>query len=156
MQQYTATPSSGSLPLDGSIMSVSRPSSPPNRGTPKLSEVNIYALPPESLTLALIKRYFANTGLLFPYVHEETFLAKYNEMKQNNFSKVARTWLGLLNMILALATSSQPYDQPADVRAEQSEVYYRRALRLCDMHIMRSTSLEVGKSIRNLSFISSR
>ena len=134
-----------SPPLSRSIMSISRPSSPSNRGTPRTRPVNIYALPPESTTSMLIRRYFSNTGLLFPYIHEESFYEKYNEMKRNNFTKVARTWLGLLNMILALANSSPPYEKSAEERAEESEVYYRRALSLCDMHSTRSTSLEVGK-----------
>lgn len=140
----TTSPGSSSIPLDGSIMSVSRPGTPPNRGAPRSSPiVNIYALPSEELSLSLIRRYFSSTNLLFPYVHEATFLERYNEMKRNNFAKVSRNFLGLLNMVFAVASSSQPYEHPADMRAEESEVYYRRALSLCDMHIMRSTSLEV-------------
>lgn len=93
----------------------------------------------------LIKQYFSDTGLLFPYLHEETFLDTYAEMKRTNFTKVRRTSLGLLNMVMALATSTTVgNDMSAEQRAEVSNVYYQRAVSLCDKQILRGTSLEIG------------
>lgn len=142
-----------SLHLDGGLMSVSRPPSPSRiqvdgkRGRPRTQPLNLFALPPEPETVELVQRYFADTGLLFPYIHEETFLDTYEAMKRSNFTKVRRTWLGLLNMVLAFATSTTVSNTiNAQQRAEMSDVYYQRALGLCDKHIWRGTSIELGKS----------
>jgi hypothetical protein len=43
-------------------------------------------------------------GLLFPYIYPPVFLETYHQMVQENFTGVRRTWLGLLNMILAMST----------------------------------------------------
>ena len=66
-------------------------------------------------------------------------------MKQNNFTKIRKTWLGLLNMVLALTTSTTLSDTlSAEKRADTSDVYYQRAVGLCGEQILRGTSLEVG------------
>lgn len=139
--------------FDAGVMSVSQPSSPSGRPSWNRSSrstdrnnINIYALPPESKARELMSQYFSNTGLLFPYIHAGTFLDTYEEMKRNNFTKVRRTWLGLLNIVLALSTSTAVQeDMSAEKRARESDVYYQRALGLCDKLIMRGTSLEIGQ-----------
>jgi hypothetical protein len=143
------------IPLDNAIISISQPASPSartsaSRQTVKTSNrgnVNIYALPSEATTRNLIARYFGDTGLLFPYIYEQTFLDTYNEIKANDFTKIRRTWLGLLNMIMAMATSTTVENGlSAEKRAQDSDVYYQRATGLCEKQIMRGTSLEIGKS----------
>lgn len=132
-------------------MAVSRPASP--NGTqptqvrgPQGEKVNIYALPPEKETRELIEHYFSTTGLLFPYLHEPTFWRTYEEVKNNRFTKVRRTWLGLLNIVLALATSSRVRnDTTARDRVKESDTYYQRALGLCEKQFLRASSLEAGK-----------
>lgn len=52
-----------------------------------------------------ISAFFKNTGILFPFVHEPTFMATYNMFKESNFSKVRRSWLGLLNMVMVCRCS---------------------------------------------------
>lgn len=92
----------------------------------------------------LLQQYFSNTGLLFPYIHEKTFMKTYADVQANGFTKVNRTWLGLLNIILALVTSTAiRANQGAQERAVLSDTYYRRAMGLCDKQVMRGTSLEV-------------
>lgn len=142
---------SGSSPgihhLDGGLMRVSRPPSPQfgRRDQSRAQTVNLFALPPEDEKIRLIQSYFSNTGLLFPYVHEETFLETYEAMKRTNFTKVRKTWLGLLNMVLAFATSTTVCDTlSSEQRAELSDVYYQRALGLCEKHIWRGASVELG------------
>ena len=117
-------------------------------GTSNGDKINIYALPNETITRNLIARYFGDTGLLFPYIHEQTFLNTYNEIKANGFTKIRRAWLGLLNMIMAMATSTTIVNGlSAEKRARESDVYYQRAMGLCKEQIMRGTSLEIGKFI---------
>ena len=129
-------------------MSISRPSSPMNGASSRKNGANrdhmsLYTLPPENETLDLLLQYFSDTGLLFPYIHKETFLETYAEMRQK--TQIRRTWLGLLNIVLALATSTRRGGLSAEKRAEESDVYYRRAFGLCDKQMMRGTSLEVGR-----------
>lgn len=133
---------------EGGFVSASRPPSPPGRidGLPfDQRGKDIFKLPPVSETLSLIKQYFTNTGLLFPYIHPPTFLQTYEEMVRDNFKGVRRTWLGLLNMVLAMVTiTASPYDAPANTRVIDSDVFYQRSLGLCRDEILRGTTLEVG------------
>lgn len=133
---------------DGGFVSASRPPSPPGRIDGLRFDQrgkDIFKLPPVSETLSLIKQYFTNTGLLFPYIHPPTFLQTYEEMVQDSSKRVRRTWLGLLNMVLAMVTiTASPYDAPANTRAIDSDVFYQRSLGLCRDEILRGTTLEVG------------
>ena len=137
--------------MDGYMMTASRPSSPriPNgqrRQKIQAGLVNLYCLPPRAEAIQLIKRYFSNTGLLFPYIHETTFTETYEAMESTNFEQVRRTWLGLLNMVLALARSTTiDTGMDAQQRTAQSEMYYQRAHGLCGKQMVRGSSLEVGK-----------
>lgn len=160
VEQQNATPRTNeSLQLDGGLMSVSRPpsSSNPERSAPGTQRtsckqpVSIYAIPPEEETLDLVRRYFSNTGLLFPYLHEESFLETYQNLRRTNFTKIRKTWLSLLNMVLAFATSTTvSNDLSAEKRAEISDVYYERALGLCDKQIFRGTTVELGDYLSHI------
>ena len=123
----------------------------PNAGMTNDEKINIYALPPDSLARELIRRYFSNTGQLFPYIHEETFITKYNQMQRDDFRGVRRMWLGLLNVVFAMATSVSlsPDGQVAGAakRTAESDIYYRRASGLCSEQIAlgKGMSLDAGK-----------
>lgn len=107
--------------------------------------VNIYALPNEERTWSLVQQYFHKTGQLLPFIHEKSFCETYFQMKEK-FRKVRRTWLGLLNIVLAIAASlSTKGDMPAEKRIQESDVYYQRANGLRDRDSKRNTSLEMGE-----------
>jgi hypothetical protein len=94
----------------------------------------------------LIKEYFQKTGQLLPFVHEESFCATYFDLKRSNFTMARRTWLGLLNIIMAMATTLfVEAGMSAEERIEESDVYYQRANSLCDKESRRNTSLELGE-----------
>jgi hypothetical protein len=113
--------------------------------TPK-NEVNIFALPSEERTWSLIQKYFEKTGQLLPFIHEASFCETYFQMRQDNFKRVRRTWLGLLNIVLAIATSLHTEgDMPAEKRIQESDIYFQRANGLCDRDSKRNGSLEMGK-----------
>jgi len=104
-------------------------------------------LPPDDEIQTLLRAYFSNTGLLFPFLHEPTFLETYQRMRRDRFRvNVSRTWLGLLNMMLAMAvcTASPPRSGIADNRTERSRIFYYRARGLCKKHMVRVTTLETG------------
>lgn len=137
--------------LDTGIINVSRPASPRQQrggGPQALPGSSIYELPPETETRDLLGRYFGNSGLLYPFIHEATFLQTYEQLKAENFTKTRRTWLGILNMILATASNvAVRGEKSASERIAESEVFYNRALGLCQKQILRGTSLEIGPAI---------
>jgi hypothetical protein len=105
---------------------------------------SIFYLPPDDETLSLIDRYFADTGMLFPYIHEETFRETYAQLKRNH-TVTRRTWLGVLNIVLALATLSTALPiGDGEKRRVEAEAFYHRANALCAEHIMNGASLEIG------------
>jgi hypothetical protein len=66
-------------------------------------------------------------------------------MSRENFTKVRRTWLGLLNMVLAMSSmTAVTGGAKADVRIAESDIFYERGLGLCGNEILRGTTLEVG------------
>jgi len=72
-------------------------------------------------------------------------MGAYEEMKHSNFKKVRRTWLALLNIIMALATSTVvEIGLSCEKRIRDSEVYYQRAIGLCGMQITCGVSIETG------------
>ena len=73
--------------------SVSRFGSPAELGNEKKTELRIdpFHLPPYGDTLKLINSFFADTGLLFPYIHKESFLNAYLAIKGSDWTKIRRT-----------------------------------------------------------------
>lgn len=152
-QSWFTAQSANFVQYDAGVITMSQSGSPSGRllsssGLKNVdrNNIDIHILPPEGKVRELLAVYFSNTGLLFPYIHRETFLETYEEMKRNNFTKVRRTWLGLLNIVMALTTSLKVYENlSAEKRASESNVYYQRAKGLCGNHTMRGTSLEIGE-----------
>jgi hypothetical protein len=137
---------------------MSQPPSPPARDMTRRNQkdrhsghINIHALPSDTKARQLLAQYFSDTGLLFPYLHKETFMKTYDEMQKKNIRTVKRTWLGLLNIVMALATSTAVGSGlNSEQRTLESDIYYQRAAALCKEQIMRGTSLEVGRLSRTL------
>ncbi|EYE90663.1 putative C6 transcription factor [Aspergillus ruber CBS 135680] len=145
-QKGITSPTTDHITHDGGFASATRPPSP---SLGQISEAlqerpsSMFTLPSSEETLTLIHRYFGDTGLLFPYIHPPTFFDTYYQLK-NNSKRVRRTWLGLLNIILAMAKLTLASGRsPAETCISESAVYYRRALDLCKGEILRGTTLEV-------------
>lgn len=111
--------------------------------------VNIRSLPSESRALHLIRLFFSDTGMLFPYIHEQDVLRTYSAARRNKFTAVSRSWLCLVNVIFAFATyiSARP-DQPAEKNAAESEVFIERAQALSVDIDLKSANLESGEYSR--------
>lgn len=133
------------------VLRVSRPSSP-RRRTLGLSAASIeasspFCVPAPSDTLELINRYFKVTGELFPFINQAEFLATYHTAAASNFRSANRTWLGLLYMVLAMATSATSDSQlNATQRGADSNVFYQRARAVCETNVRVALSLENGIS----------
>jgi hypothetical protein len=106
-----------------------------------------FILPPETETMQMIEIYFSTTGELFPYIDKEAFLQQYDQLASSNIRTVRRSWLGLLNMILAMSTRAS-YDSASSAieRTAMSDIFFRRTMALCEKQIRHGTSLEVGES----------
>ncbi|EFX02229.1 c6 zinc finger domain containing protein [Grosmannia clavigera kw1407] len=126
------------------------------QAAPDPAAMRTNVLPPDGETQALIRAYFANTGLLFPYIHEQSFLETYESMRQTGFrANVRRTWLGLLNMVLAMAVRTAGAERGDAARSEtnqantherseasRADLFCDRARELCKTQTMRGTTLE--------------
>lgn len=116
-----------------------------NNLTPPPGLIDKYALPKASEIEGLLQQFFANTGMLFPYVSAVDFYRLYAEAKGNGFKKVRISWLALLNMILAAATCATANDElDAKRRAAASDIFYQRAKALYEMQDSQSINIEVG------------
>ena len=108
--------------------------------------INVRSLPAESRALHLIRLFFSDTGMLFPYIHEHAILRTYSAARRSRFAAVSRSWLCLINVIFAFATclSARP-DQSAEKNAAESEIFIERAQALSAEIEMKSASLETGR-----------
>lgn len=139
-------------------LDVSRPSTPHRTiSRPLIGEVGDFdngldclRLPPNEEMDGLVSHFFVDTGALFPFVHAPSFIETYNRVKGNNFRKFRRSWLGLLNSILAMATvTSASLSATATERAAKAEVFYTRAKALCLDQMLDCASLETGEHTYN-------
>lgn len=105
--------------------------------------MDLFALPPPQETLKLVQKYFSDTGLLFPYIYPPTFLETLQYALEDNLRKIRRTWLGLLNMMLAMVKLTD--EKPAETRIAEANMFYQRALGLCGNEMLRGTTTEVGE-----------
>ncbi|PSN71054.1 C6 transcription factor [Corynespora cassiicola Philippines] len=118
----------------------------PSATSSDLPKLSITTLPSTEDMDGMLDVYFDTCGVVFPCIHEGTMRKTYAECKANGFARVRRTWLGTLNMIFAMATK---FDRDGDdiasakSRLEQSNVFYKRAMELCDDLSKRVISLEI-------------
>ncbi|CAG9988603.1 unnamed protein product [Clonostachys byssicola] len=133
--------------VNGELLRVSRPASPVTNPQvfPGASDiVDVYVLPPEAETLHLVSLFFRDTGMLFPYIHEQSALDGVKAVKRGGFGAARRSWLCLLNMILAFVTciSTQP-NQPVEQSAADSNVYFKRAQKLSGNLTFKNVNIEI-------------
>ena len=118
-------------------------------GGRSVADANTYFIPDEIQVHSLLDQYFTNTNILYPFINQESFLATYENALRSNFDGIRRTWLGLLNILMAFGsiTSVDPKINGAD-KIQSAEVFYKRAHDLClfDAYALRSACLETGQS----------
>ncbi|KAK1449489.1 fungal specific transcription factor domain-containing protein [Colletotrichum melonis] len=130
------------------ILAVSRSQSPvtdsfDSRKLEKPSEA--LRLPPEEEVINLVRQFFRDTGLLFPYIHEESFWKAYAQYRETGMQNAKTAWLALLHMVLAMATSTMNATGVGlSDRQAISEVHYRRAKALSMTEMMTGANVEAG------------
>ncbi|ROV90992.1 hypothetical protein VSDG_07661 [Cytospora chrysosperma] len=108
--------------------------------------------PPDEEMDALVSRFFLDTGAIFPFIHRDTFLETYNRVRSINLSQFRRSWLGLLNAILTMATvTSASWDMSATDRAAKAEIFFARAKALCLDQMLSGASLETVQAMLLMS-----
>lgn len=125
---------------------MSRPQSPNHMHSPlkpwpsALAPKGVH-LPPIDDVTALVRRFFSDTGMLFPYIHERTFWETFDQTKSGHFKTARGSWLGLLNMILAMATCTSMTANTA----VNSDSFFANAERLCLKPTTTDATVESGK-----------
>jgi hypothetical protein len=129
-------------------LAVSRPHSPRRHTSVSwaANRTDGTRLPQEPEISHLVKQFFRETGMLFPYINEHSFWETYGTLQKYGRRSVRTSWLGLLNMVLAMATSTHT-DSGLNMeqRYSQSEVYFNRARALCLDQMMTGASVEAGE-----------
>ncbi|KAK2035312.1 fungal-specific transcription factor domain-containing protein [Colletotrichum zoysiae] len=144
--QEEVTTSTPSQHAKQHILAVSRSQSPIDdsfdpRKLEKTSEA--CRLPPEEEVTRLVRQYFGDTGILFPYIHEESFWKTFTHYRSIGLSNARYSWLALLNMIMALASSTtSTANLGLGDRQAVSEAHYRRAKSLSLSEMMTGSNLE--------------
>ncbi|KAL4802084.1 putative Zn(II)2Cys6 transcription factor [Aspergillus unguis] len=91
----------------------------------------------------LFRLYFTTVNLMIPCVHEGSFRETYSRMQRRGLGSVSRSWLGILNTILAIATNVMSPTSPTSERAAKSKIYFEQALHLISPSIFGRISLEI-------------
>ena len=128
---------------------ISRPHSP--RAVPRgkyhlitrADPVDCFALPPEAKIIHLVNQFFSGIGLLFPYIYKKAVLDGLKDMKMTHFYGVRRSWLCLLNTIMAFATcvTTTSQDRKENCAAE-ADFFLQRALKLLPNLALKPANLE--------------
>ena len=108
-------------------------------------DIDPCVLPLEADIRRMIHAYFTGVGLVFPYIHEQTFRRSYEEVSTDGFKRFRRAWLALLNMMFALVKGLEKNSSnQVDELLGQSDIFYRRALGLCTKEMLRGSNIETG------------
>ncbi|KAG6355111.1 hypothetical protein INS49_004192 [Diaporthe citri] len=149
---------------DRPSLDVSRPQTPHKEAArPAAEEAGSWAgssgprndclsLPPDDEMDALVVRFLRDTGALFPFVHPHTFMETCRHTKSIGFRRSRRSWLGLLNSILAMSIfTSGSWSSTAMGRGAKAEVFFTRAKALCLDQMLSGSSLETVQAMLLMS-----
>lgn len=140
-------PQEGNVNLNFNNNFVSRPPSPgPTQRSRKtasmnLDQVNSCLLPPRATMFRYIDDFFSGFGMMFPYLHREAIQA---ELEVSSLSQVRRSWLCLINVMMAFATSAP---MSTEQQKSDAEIYLQRALNLLPDIVMQPTNLETVQGL---------
>lgn len=120
------------------INDVSRPSSPHLqshwRSDPDFSSrlpANAYDLPPQWKIIGLVNAFFARPGMLFPYIYKRWILDGLGHGEDTPLHGVRRSWLCLLNTIMAFSTIlGDSSGNSSETIFTEADAFLQRALQL--------------------------
>jgi hypothetical protein len=127
---------------------VSRPSSPPPQSRGDRSPVNPYKLPSRAEILRLIDIFFSFTGQFFPYLSKCHIKQMVQDLDLVRLSGTRKSWLCLLNAVLAMGTSLDGGSgRQVRSREAESDIFFQRALILSPWTISNTANLETRRKL---------
>lgn len=131
----------------GSLNVSRRASIPTGTSRPQYSAANTTSAAVTSVEEdKMIDTFFTNTGYLFPYIHEARFRTRLGFMRGYPQRQRPPSWSGLLNIVFAMAISTnRSCKLDALERSQTSEIYAQKALYHCKKRMMQGDNLETGK-----------
>lgn len=131
-------PSRQGRPSVVNISDVSRPLSPrlqphwmSDSGFSSRSPRNAYDLPPRWKINGLVNAFFARPGMLFPYIYKKWILDGLEHAQEAPLRSVRRSWLCLLNTIMAFSTILGDSSRDSiETSFTDAEAFLQRALQL--------------------------
>jgi hypothetical protein len=127
---------------------MSRPPSPPPQSKGDQSPVNPYKLPSRSEMLRLIDIFFSFTGQFFPYLSKPYISQMVRDLDLVKLSSTRKSWLCLLNAVLAMSTSlDRGSGRQLKSTEEESDIFFQRALILSPWTISNTANLETRRQL---------
>ena len=87
--------------------------------------------------------------MLFPYIYEKSVLDGLDDLTESNLAQlcgVRRSWLCLLNTIMAFATFLVAVPKPQESSAIQADGYIQRSSEVASRHYSQPANLEMCES----------
>lgn len=106
--------------------------------------VDVYVLPALEQSEQLLHLYFNTVNLMLPCIHEDRFRSMWFIAKSESPEKLSKPWLGIINMVFALASNVVGVRSPPQDRAALSNMCFQRALELVKPYMLGNPSLELG------------
>lgn len=103
MLSYNAQPNTGetwSVPRPQESPSMSSGDESSQKYAASGSTFNAFALPPMDKVREMVETYFQWTGLMYPFIHKDSFMSTLAVVERSDWTKVRRTWLGMLSEYL--------------------------------------------------------
>ncbi|OAP60198.1 hypothetical protein AYL99_05200 [Fonsecaea erecta] len=136
-------------PAQALTANLSRPASPPAPPRRRVEKPpNPYVLPAREDILRMVETYFSVTGMFFPFIHKRSVINMVEELDITNFRGVRKSWLCLLNAIMAIGISlGDGQGVSRKYREMESDVYFQRALILSPWTLTNTTNLETVQAL---------
>lgn len=103
-----------------------------------------FALPSPSEAEELLRVYFTTVNLMVPFIHEDSFLEMYRKARSDGARTMRKSWLGVLNMLLAVGTNVLTPTSPPLERTSRADMYFERAVELVKPQMLGRLSVELG------------
>lgn len=113
---------------------------------PSVEQPNIFGLPSTRVIMELVDRFFSGTGMLFPYIYKKSVYDEIAKLRPPSFGGVRRSWLCLLNAIMALAIALTPTEDKRRERFAKADTFLQRALKLLPDVALQPANIEICKA----------
>ncbi len=137
---------------DGNLAShISRPPSPyamvceKLTTPPRFERLNIFELPSTTVITELVDKFFGSAGMMFPYIYKKSIYDGIGILKRLSFRGIRRSWLCLLNTIMAFATVLAPSQEHKEESISKADMFLQRALQLLPNVALQPANIEIRK-----------